>query len=385
MEFYLVDDLECDMVVYHPYRTLLALCRKEASNGEEGEEGEAEEAGELGAGIGAEDGASYWGSGHGKLVLSEAAFQTAWSVINDTYRSELCLLYPPHLIAIAALYLTFVLHPPDKIASKTSSPEDKPQPRRSSRQANNNSSNINFSALATVGHTSSSTSSLAKFKPPPSLPAKPMTSYAPPPAPSNPPPQPNPKPDPITFLAQLNVSLPLVATIVQEIISLYTLWDRYKDEAAPESTGISITSLSRSNSMSDGKSLGNKGKSRSIPIDSPMEVDDSNVTTPSEPDAQVVTPALLIQFLFSMRESRLLELCWKEEEGILYVATQQLQQIQLTLDPNQFGKNSVDGAPLISSGTKRNQLGLEFSLGIYELIYSNDRRLLIDSMITDLY
>ncbi|KAJ2932538.1 hypothetical protein H1R20_g4528, partial [Candolleomyces eurysporus] len=206
MEFYLVDDLECDMVVYHPYRTLLALCKKEASNGEEGEEGEAEEAGELGTGIGAEDGPSFWGSGHGKLVLSEEAFQTTWSIINDTYRSE---LYP------------------------------------------------------------------------------------------------------ITFLAQLNVSLPLVATIVQEIISLYTLWDRYKDEATPESTGISITSLSRSNSMTEGKS--NKGKSRSIPIDSPMEVDDSNATTPSEPDAQVVTPSFLIQILVGMRESRLLDLCWGGE------------------------------------------------------------------------
>ena len=31
MEFYLVDDLECDLVVFHPYRTLLALC-KEANN-----------------------------------------------------------------------------------------------------------------------------------------------------------------------------------------------------------------------------------------------------------------------------------------------------------------------------------------------------------------
>ena len=31
-------------------------------------------------------------------------------IINDTYRSELCLLYPPHMIAIAAIYLTLVLN-----------------------------------------------------------------------------------------------------------------------------------------------------------------------------------------------------------------------------------------------------------------------------------
>ncbi len=31
-------------------------------------------------------------------------------IINDTYHSELCLLYPPHVFAIAAIYLTLVLH-----------------------------------------------------------------------------------------------------------------------------------------------------------------------------------------------------------------------------------------------------------------------------------
>lgn len=92
MEFYLVDDLECDMVVYHPYKTLLALCRKESpvsgssSNSslfganEEGEEGETDEDGRHSAGTGIEDGSKYWGSGQGQLVLSEAALQTAWYV-----------------------------------------------------------------------------------------------------------------------------------------------------------------------------------------------------------------------------------------------------------------------------------------------------------------
>jgi hypothetical protein len=31
-------------------------------------------------------------------------------IINDTYRSELCLLYLPHMIVIAAIYLTLVLN-----------------------------------------------------------------------------------------------------------------------------------------------------------------------------------------------------------------------------------------------------------------------------------
>jgi cyclin C len=97
MEFYLVDDLECDLTVFHPYRTLLTLCKKEsefdpsATLVEEGEAGEVGSfggfsgsaqsgAGNLGAGIGADDGPRYWGTGEGKLELSTGALQTAWYV-----------------------------------------------------------------------------------------------------------------------------------------------------------------------------------------------------------------------------------------------------------------------------------------------------------------
>ena len=73
MEFYLVDDLECDLVVFHPYRTLMTLCCKE--NGSAITEAEA---GEVGFGI--HDGPRYWGSGEGKLELQEPALQLAWYV-----------------------------------------------------------------------------------------------------------------------------------------------------------------------------------------------------------------------------------------------------------------------------------------------------------------
>lgn len=69
MEFYLVDDLECDLTVFHPYRTLMALCGKENSTS-------SAEAGELGVGI--DDGPRYWGTGEGKLELQEGPLQMAW-------------------------------------------------------------------------------------------------------------------------------------------------------------------------------------------------------------------------------------------------------------------------------------------------------------------
>lgn len=71
MEFYLVDDLECDLVIFHPYRTLMTLCGKENNLGSADTE-----AGEIGVSI--HDSGRYWGTGEGKLELQEGALQTAW-------------------------------------------------------------------------------------------------------------------------------------------------------------------------------------------------------------------------------------------------------------------------------------------------------------------
>ncbi|KAJ7499689.1 cyclin-like protein [Mycena latifolia] len=227
MEFYLVDDLECDLTVFHPYRTLLALCKWGDVSEDPSDE---EEAGEVGIGISSDDGPRYWGTGQGQLELPPNGLQTAWFIVNDSYRSELCLLYPPHLLAIAALYLTCVFHPATaaRLASMSASasapsgsaPPSDPPPRRSSRQA-------------------------AERK--------------------------QPAQDPIAFLAALNVSLPLIATIAQEIIAMYALWDRYKEDAACADPGG--TPDSRGDDDAGG----------------------------------VVTPAFLTAMLMKMRETRLQE------------------------------------------------------------------------------
>jgi hypothetical protein len=72
MEFYLVSDLECDLVVFHPYRTLLTLCGREAALAVVSEAGE--------VGVGVDDGPRYWGTGEGRLELEEGPLQTAWHV-----------------------------------------------------------------------------------------------------------------------------------------------------------------------------------------------------------------------------------------------------------------------------------------------------------------
>ncbi|KAH7927034.1 cyclin-like protein [Leucogyrophana mollusca] len=266
MEFYLVDDLECDLTIFHPYRTLLSLCKTESSSDLQAE------AGEVAAGI--DDGLRYWGSGDGQLELPDGALQLAWSIINDTYRSNLCVVYPPHLLAITALYLTLVLHSPTRemLQSHSSSAaqqvqsqltEHQTSPRRSSRQASHASNTGKKSAQDFIG-----------------------------------------------FFADLNVSMPLIATIAQEIISLYTLWDRYKEDCPPDNTARTSFQGQATQAGSPFSSTTHASRSGSLsgagtPVTVAPEVPGD---TQRYGGTGVVTPVILMQILARMRENRLSDL-----------------------------------------------------------------------------
>jgi cyclin C len=151
MEFYLFEELDFHLIVHHPYRALLAI------SGSVGKAAllRADKAAGVGLGLGIpglnetsfgsgngggvdlemasataaaagldEEQAKAWEADRAALTrgddgqplarleeLEEAALQFAWFVLNDTYRTDISLLYPPHLIAIAALYLGLLLHP----------------------------------------------------------------------------------------------------------------------------------------------------------------------------------------------------------------------------------------------------------------------------------
>ncbi|KAL4630595.1 cyclin-C [Arapaima gigas] len=64
-EFYLLELMDCCLIVYHPYRPLLQYVQD----------------------MGQED-----------MLLP-----LAWRIVNDTYRTDLCLLYPPFMIALGKL------------------------------------------------------------------------------------------------------------------------------------------------------------------------------------------------------------------------------------------------------------------------------------------
>lgn len=208
---------------------------------------------------------------HSNLSDTHASSATYRFVLNDTYRSDLCLLYPPHLIAIASIYLSFSLHIPAHLFERKPPPIDTSSSSVASVAAANRekaaqptgtapaspvvdkppttrppatASALSTASVAMVqSHSESSTSSgstAAANAPAPGPSALTPATPAPPPAaptptPSTRPPQSNVnrgKTDPITFLASLNVQMPIVLEIIQEIISLYALWRSFEEGPA---------------------------------------------------------------------------------------------------------------------------------------------------------
>lgn len=72
-EFYLISEMNSQLIVHHPYRTLQEL--------------------------------------QGRLSLGQEEIALAWSIINDHYLTDLPLLVAPHVVAIAAMFLALTLKP----------------------------------------------------------------------------------------------------------------------------------------------------------------------------------------------------------------------------------------------------------------------------------
>ncbi|CAN6611015.1 RNA polymerase II holoenzyme cyclin-like subunit [Trichomonascus vanleenenianus] len=80
-EFYLIEELDSYLIVHHPYKSLNQLAKSMAE-------------------------------AYPSLQLSSDEMQSTWSMINDSYITDLILLYPPHVIAMACVYVTIVLKSP---------------------------------------------------------------------------------------------------------------------------------------------------------------------------------------------------------------------------------------------------------------------------------
>lgn len=201
-------------------------------------------------------------------------------IINDTYRSDLCLLYPPYLIAIAAVYLTLVLHSSTKSLLQNQS-----------RSGSQSATPQNQQGPSSITRRSSRTSANKK--------------------------QPQ---DIVGFMAGLNVSMPLIAAIAQEIISLYALWDRYKEDSPSSDSARGSITQGRSSPLlgasTPRRTGGNMVRSESVlsggttssgvtPSAGEMTED---LSSQSDPPQHAVTSIFLAHLVIKMREAHLADL-----------------------------------------------------------------------------
>ncbi|KAG0046029.1 hypothetical protein BGZ83_008792 [Gryganskiella cystojenkinii] len=183
-EFYLLEELEFYLIVYHPYRDLTLIAKE--------------------------------------LKMEESNLQTAWFVLNDSYRTDVCLLYAPHMIALAALYIICVVH--------------------AERYVENNSSNSNPALGSSIGDDSSGGSGsgglLSHTHTNMHLHTQ-LHNMATKKGGQNNSNIPNTEGHGINnrnmvqWFADLNVDIEEIIEITQEILSLYNIWKDYSEEAVP--------------------------------------------------------------------------------------------------------------------------------------------------------
>ena len=80
-EFYLIEEMDLYLLLHHPYKSLLQLKNYFQLK---------------------------YDDAYG-FKLTDEELQNCWSLINDSYITDLHLLLPPHIIAVAAIYITIVL------------------------------------------------------------------------------------------------------------------------------------------------------------------------------------------------------------------------------------------------------------------------------------
>lgn len=79
-EFYLIEEMDTYLFLHHPYKSLLQVRDFLREH-------------QL----------------HFGFALTDDELQHSWSLINDSYITDLHLVFPPHVIALAAVYITIVL------------------------------------------------------------------------------------------------------------------------------------------------------------------------------------------------------------------------------------------------------------------------------------
>ena len=153
-EFYLISEMNCQLIVHHPYRTLLEL--------------------------------------QSALNLAADEVSLTWSIVNDHYLTDLSLLFPPHVIAVTAIFLALVL-----------------KPSHTGLQAAANT-------VAALANAAQSVKDVPLADSPALSPAQEKVQHL------------------IKWLAEGEIDIKAMVDCTQEIISLYEVWEQYSEKTCKE-------------------------------------------------------------------------------------------------------------------------------------------------------
>ncbi|CAO1628936.1 unnamed protein product [Sympodiomycopsis kandeliae] len=269
MEFYLVRDLNYNLVLFHPYRSLMKIVGSVGSNVTEKSEAgirlQAKVAAALAAttkskptGLGIDAEALGVGSSqlqgpnqdivdntnasigavhqrfqleeelaraamtmgdHGNPIaraaeIDEGVVQMAWFLLNDTYRHpSLHLLHPPYVLALSSIYLALVLRETtrEKVLASTRRMEERRRykmaqdEQRIKEHRQQQQSSTTDSDATTAGNNANSSTSSVVG--------------------------PTPQPDILTFLASLNIAPTYqLGACIQGMLNGYSIWNRVQGD-----------------------------------------------------------------------------------------------------------------------------------------------------------
>lgn len=150
----MISEMNSQLIIHHPYRTLSEL--------------------------------------QGTLSMAQDDVSLAWSIINDHYLTDLPLLFPPHVIAVTAIFLAMTLKPTQ-------------------------------AGLQAAASTATALSSMS------SVPKDPSNTISGPPTT-----QQRKVQNLVRWLAEGEIDIKAVVECSQEIISLYDVWEQYNEKNCKE-------------------------------------------------------------------------------------------------------------------------------------------------------
>ena len=153
-EFYLISEMNSQLIVHHPYRSLQKL--------------------------------------QSTLNMAQDDISLAWSIINDHYLTDLPLLFPPHVVAVTAIFLSLTLKPTQAgLQAAAGTAAVLARTSQSSTEASTSSTAIGSSPNIKVQNL-------------------------------------------VRWLAEGEIDIAAAVDCSQEIISLYEVWEQYSEKACKE-------------------------------------------------------------------------------------------------------------------------------------------------------